>query len=130
MILFLYWILSIFKNGFWKKNILSKHPFLGKKNCQEKKKKNKNCQKLPQLLTVWKGASVFLLSYFEFRQICLNIFIYHHHLSNITNVFFEHCTKYATNCYVTHPFMMLFDSKQLEILNIQTTLFLMSIVGA
>jgi hypothetical protein len=42
----------------------------------------------------------------------------------------EHCTKYATNCYVTHPFIMLFDSKQLEILNIQTALFLMSIVGA
>jgi len=50
----------------------------------EKKKKNR--QKSPQLPTILKGTSDFLLSYFESRQIWLNILKDRRHLSDITKL--------------------------------------------
>jgi hypothetical protein len=51
-------------------------------------KTKKNPKKLPQLQqTICKGVSVFILSYFEYRQIWLNTYLMdYHHLSNITKL--------------------------------------------
>ncbi len=47
-----------------------------------------NCHPPPKATIVykWKGAYDFLLSYFEYRQIWLNIVREDHHLSNITKL--------------------------------------------
>ncbi len=42
--------------------------------------------KLPQLVAIWRGSSDFIFSYFECRQVWLNIFIDYCHLSNITKL--------------------------------------------
>jgi heme O synthase-like polyprenyltransferase len=65
---------NIFVASFWNFAIflereysVTNSVFLAKNN-RKKKKKEKNCQILSQLLTIWIGAQDFLLSYFEYHQ--------------------------------------------------------------
>jgi hypothetical protein len=70
-----------------KKNISVINSFLWKTKSLKNQKKSK--KKLPQLQqTIWKDVSVFILSYFKYRQIWLNMPVDYQHLSNITKLVF------------------------------------------
>ncbi len=60
--------------------------FLKKIAKKKNKKIEKNHRNSSQLPAVWKDAQDFVLSYFEYRHIWLNIFMNFCHLSNITKL--------------------------------------------
>jgi hypothetical protein len=79
------WALNVFGTNFldFVKNILLQIPFFLRKKSPEKRT-SKNHPKLSQL-TTWNLRTLdFLISYFEYHQIWLNILMDDHHLSNIT----------------------------------------------
>ncbi len=82
--IFCYFSKSIFKILYFVTNSM----FFPKKNIHQKPKEiAKSCHNCVQYESVLK---IFLLSYFEYHQICLNIFMDDHHLSNITKLKKKH----------------------------------------
>jgi hypothetical protein len=95
--------LDFVKNILEKKTFCYKFLFFWEKNLQ-KKRTSKNHPKLSQLLTTWNLATLdFLISYFDYHQIWLNILVDDCDLSNITKL------KWKRNHWIVVNFVLLIE---------------------